>query len=196
MKKYLRDFLKKLFYFFLRIGTHKKVKKVQKMGKVFLEIGAGSKKGTNGWTTLDIGRDCDICWDLRKGIPFPNNSIDGIYTSHTLEHIPFKDLLKLIKECLRCLKIEGYLSVSVPSAKYYIDAYSSKKYFRKNGEGWGLGLCDTGSFIDQINYIAYMGSEHKYMFDEENLINLLRKCGFSKVSLRDFDSERLKEQRL
>ncbi len=34
-----------------------------------------------------------------------------------------------------------------------------------------------------------MGNEHKYMFDEENLVNLLKKCGFSKVKLRDFNPD-------
>jgi hypothetical protein len=34
-----------------------------------------------------------------------------------------------------------------------------------------------------------MKDEHKYMFDEENLINTLTKCGFSNVKLREFDEE-------
>jgi hypothetical protein len=34
-----------------------------------------------------------------------------------------------------------------------------------------------------------MKGQHKYMFDEENLINTLRKAGFSDVKLREFDQE-------
>jgi len=42
--------------------------------------------------------------------------------------------------------------------------------------------------IDQVNYIAYMGrSEHAVMFDEENLLNILKISGFSDCSLRGFD---------
>lgn len=34
----------------------------------------------------------------------------------------------------------------------------------------------------------YMNGQHKYMFDEENLINTLLRAGFKKVDLREFDS--------
>lgn len=46
---------------------------------------------------------------------------------------------------------------------------------------------DTGSLIDQVNYVAYMSDQHKYMFDEENLVNTLKKVEFSSVLLRSFD---------
>jgi len=34
-----------------------------------------------------------------------------------------------------------------------------------------------------------MRGQHKYMFDEENLINTLRQAGFSDVKLRKFDHQ-------
>lgn len=41
--------------------------------------------------------------------------------------------------------------------------------------------------MDQVNYLAYMGQQHKYMFDPENLVNTLKKAPFSDVRLRQFD---------
>ena len=41
--------------------------------------------------------------------------------------------------------------------------------------------------IDYLNYIAYMDGEHKYMFDEENLLYILESKGFKNVHLRQFD---------
>ncbi len=41
--------------------------------------------------------------------------------------------------------------------------------------------------MDQVNYIAYMNDQHKYMFDSENLLNTIRKSPFSSVRLREFD---------
>ena len=32
-----------------------------------------------------------------------------------------------------------------------------------------------------------MGGQHQYMFDEENLIKILKICGFKNASLRKFD---------
>jgi hypothetical protein len=35
--------------------------------------------------------------------------------------------------------------------------------------------------------MAYMDGQHKYMFDEENLIFILKSKGFRNVKLRQFD---------
>ena len=50
-----------------------------------------------------------------------------------------------------------------------------------------MAKVDTGSKLDQINYMAYMGGEHKYMFDKENLINTILKSNFKEAKLRKFD---------
>ncbi len=43
------------------------------------------------------------------------------------------------------------------------------------------------TLIDYANFIAYMDGEHKYMFDEENLLHILKSNGFRNVRLRPFD---------
>ena len=50
-------------------------------------------------------------------------------------------------------------------------------------------LINTHSKIDWINYIAYSASEHKYMFDRENLFNHLKIAGFANIQEREYDSE-------
>jgi len=172
----------------LQLKTKLAIRHLKDKSIILLEIGAGNKKGTNGWTTLDTVRGADLQWDLRNGIPFPDSSIDKIYTSHTFEHIPFPSLQILIRECWRKLKPLGSLSVCVPNARFYIDAYLKGKPFRDQSTLWQPGICETGSAIDQLNYIAYMGGEHRYMFDEENLIRILRQNGFEQAELRSFDS--------
>jgi hypothetical protein len=52
--------------------------------------------------------------------------------------------------------------------------------------GWKPAYNNT-TRIDYVNYTAYMGGEHKYMFDEENLIHILTKASFKNVRLRVFD---------
>ena len=159
----------------------------KKQQKIFLDIGSGSRKGKNGWVTIALIRGADIFHDLRKGIPLPENSVDQIYASHVLEHIPFKELIILLNEIYRVLKKEGELSVSVPDASLFIKAYINKERFQPGDGFYKPAVVDTGSLIDQINYVAYMDEEHKYLFDEENLINTLKKIPFKKVELRNFD---------
>ena len=178
--------IKKIFSKFEQIKSKKKWKALNKKKDIKLELGSGNKKGKNGWTTVDVN-NADINWDLKNGIPLSNNSVDKIYSSHLLEHIPFEQLMILLEKCRNVLKVGGEFLVCVPNFRFYADSYKEGKMFRDRETWWKDALIDTGSTIDQINYIVYMKDEHKYMFDEENLVNTLKKAGFSDVKLRVFD---------
>ena len=171
-----------------QIGAKRRWRKLEKSPFVKIEIGSGPKKGKDGWTTIDQ-YEADINWDLRRGIPLPNESVDRIYSSHLLEHIPYQQLIPFLRECRRVMKSDAEFSVCVPNFRLYVDAYKDKKMFRSRDTWWQPGIVDTGSSIDQLNYLAYLLDEHKYMFDEENLINTLLQAGFSNVQLREFDEE-------
>ena len=80
-----------------------------------------------------------------------------------------------------------FFSVCVPDASLYIKAYIEKKNFRTDENFFIEGKIFTNSYIDQINYIAYMGGEHKHMWDAESLVNILGILGFKDAKLRDFD---------
>ena len=89
---------------------------------------------------------------------------------------------------MKCrLKKNGKLSVCVPDASIYIKSYVNKEVFQPDGGFYQPAVVDTGSLIDQVNYIAYMNQQHKYLFDKENLINTLKKIPFEKVELRNFN---------
>ena len=197
MRKKLRTILPKNIYAVLEKGyrfklvqqSKIKIKKLLQQEKIFLEIGAGEKKGTDGWTTLDNSHKCDLVWDLRNGIPFPDNSIEKIYSSHLFEHLHYPEIEILLTECKRVLKTGGIFSICVPNARLFIDAYSYKdeSFAAKNQPVYAPGFNETGSLIDWVNYIAYMGTEHKYMFDETNMINVLTKMGLRNAAIREFD---------
>lgn len=154
---------------------------------IFLEIGAGDKKGENGWVTVDITINCDIYWDLRKGIPFPNETIMKIYSSHFLEHLSFKEGQMFLKEGLRVLVPGGIFSICVPNARIYIESYVKHDLLDSDTYFSYKPAYNNTTKIDCVNYMAYMNGIHKYMFDEENLIYILRASGFRNARLRKFD---------
>ena len=185
-----KTILKKKLTFFSRF----KWNSLAKRDEIKLDLGSGPRQGVNGWTTIDMNYwttytlNADICWDLRDGILLPDKSVNKIYTSHVLEHIPYNELIPFLIEIRRVLKDGGELSVCVPNFRFYIDAYMENRLFSEKNSWWQTALVETGSSMDQLNYMAYMLDEHKYMFDEENLINTLSKAGLINVRLRDFDS--------
>ena len=171
------------------LDSHRKWRKVRKLDLVQLNIGSGSDDQKPGWITVDLN-GAYITYDLRKKFPLQNSSVQKIYSSHFFEHLPYDDMRKVLKECYRVLKKSGEIYIVVPNAKLYINAYLNKtNYFDgRENEIYTRGFTDTGSFIDQVNYIAYLGGEHMYLYDEENLVNILRQTGFN-ANLREFDPE-------
>jgi hypothetical protein len=96
MLKILKNILK-IIYSFLRqqISKIKILLLLRDRSEFFLEIGAGNKNGVDNWLTIDMTKNCDIFWDLRKGIPFPDQSIDKIYSSHFLNILLLKKVKKI-----------------------------------------------------------------------------------------------------
>jgi len=152
-----------------------------------LELGAGENRGIAGWTYADANENCDLTLDLTGHLPFPDNSVDMIYSSHLLEHFVHSDLIHFLKECLRVLTPGGVFSTAVPNARIYLDAYQTPKGFDPDIFCRYRPAYHYNSRIDYVNYIAYMDGKHRYMFDEENLVVILAKSGFRNVRLRDFD---------
>jgi len=152
-----------------------------------LEIGAGISKKED-MLTVDLDLRSDYPFDLRVGLPFPDESIDFIYAEHVLEHFQHMDVKMLLGECKRVMKPGAVLKVSVPDARIYLNAYCNpdgfdhRKFCRFNA-----GL-DYQLRINYLNYIFYMDGHHHHMFDEESLLYTLESVGFETVRTREFDT--------
>src|SRR3954453_10246759 len=49
-----------------------------------------------GWVNVDlIGMESDVSWDLRSGIPFPDDSAEAVVLEHVIEHFTLADDLGL-----------------------------------------------------------------------------------------------------
>jgi len=155
--------------------------------EIFVELGAGDRGGQGGWITIDMTKHCDIFWDLRKGLPFPNQSVTKIYSSHFFEHLSFKETQSFLIECRRTLVPGGKFLICVPNARLYMEAYINGKTLDPNEYFGYKPAYNHTTRIDYVNYTAYLDGEHKYMFDEENLLYILESKGFKNVRLRPFD---------
>lgn len=154
-----------------------------------LELGSGKREGMEEWIASDLGGDGDIALDFGQPLPFPDGCIECIYSSHVLEHFSYPHpMLDLLRECRRILRDGGSFSLAVPDARIFIAGYNKPTSFDSAlycNEDTGLSL-DTP--MDYLNFIAYMGGDHKHMFDDKNLMAVLREAGFRQVALREFDA--------
>ncbi len=82
------------------------------------------------WLNIDVRRlrsapSNMAQYQLGLGIPFADQSFDGVYHSHILEHFPREHALPFLRECLRVLRPGGVLRVVVPNLEGLLRQYAS-----------------------------------------------------------------------
>jgi predicted SAM-dependent methyltransferase len=141
-----------------------------------------------------IGRVKIVPWprnikiiDIRKGLPFPDNSVKAIFSSHMLEHMDYDDANFVIKECYRCLCVGGAIRIIVPDlyeiAKKYVDAMVTDPR-GEHGQSFlqDLGMQDISyKGIRKVIYKVLGHSKHLYMYDQCSLRELFKKHGFTQI---------------
>jgi|SRR3989344_1002300 len=150
----------------------------------------------------------DISWpknilmhDLTKPLPFKDNSIDCIYSSHILEHLYLEQAKKLLKECGRVLKSRGIVRIIVPDLKAFSKDYLSNQKviedeWETNADRF-MGRLHIKQPSTPKNFIHYVYSKlndtdsHKWMYDEYSLRYYLKKFGFKKIKKRKVNKSKI-----
>ena len=148
-----------------------------------VNIGCGPK-ALDGWINLDAARapHIDVVWDLRHGLPFPDESCSAIFGEHVIEHIPRADAVKLIAECRRALQPGGVLRVSTPDAGRFLSSYCGDQKFLHDPRF--PEPAETA--MDRVNMMMREHGTHLWVYDAESLKVLLGKAGFTRVTQQEF----------
>jgi predicted SAM-dependent methyltransferase len=131
-----------------------------------------------GWINSDRnpGQGIDIVRDIRKGLPLEDASIDYISSQHALQEIPFRALVRVLRELRRVLRPGGVLRLGVPDADRAIDAYrsgNSDHFHVPDEDARSLG----GKFV--VHVLWY--SHSRVMFTPDFLEELLERARFSRI---------------
>jgi predicted SAM-dependent methyltransferase len=130
--------------------------------------------------------------DVRKGLPLKGESVDFIYCSHFLEHVRHEDAIKVLRECHRVLKKDGWIRVVCPDLEFLVDKYLKEDlgYFRVRAKSElsqafikSLMVTDERSTAKRFLFgvIDYDIHRHQYMYDYSSLKTLLQSAGFDHV---------------
>jgi SAM-dependent methyltransferase len=111
--------------------------------------------------------------ELEVGLPFADASVDFIFCSHVLEHFFRPDGDRLLEEIHRVLRPGGTARICVPDLAHAIALY---------GQGRKTDALDY-FFVDSP---AGYYRQHRWMYDEELLLEALRRAGFTDVHRRAY----------
>ncbi len=70
--------------------------------------------------------------DVRKGLPYPDNTFDGIYAFHISEHLDWHENTAFNQELLRILKPGGICRLSTPDLLLKATDYKEKRQLYRN----------------------------------------------------------------
>jgi len=139
-----------------------------------LHIGCG-KKFIPGYKHLDVidFEHVDFVCDTRKLTMIEDESVSEIYACHILEHVERNEVVEVLREWNRVLKVDGVLRVAVPDFESVVAEYQEKKDLH-----CFQGLLYGGQTYD-YNY-------HHVAFDFTVLRSFLMDAGFSCVERYDW----------
>lgn len=117
-------------------------------------------------------------WDLRRGIPYPDNSVDLIRMSHLIEHLTLEEAHNLCREVYRVIKSGGFARISVPDARIILKYYMNRDmgYFNQIQPPEYIQAPTEG---EKLSRLLFSGDySHKAVYDFAMLKSFLHQAGF------------------
>jgi len=146
-----------------------------------INIGCGKKNFGKDWIHID-GSDYDHIYshDI-VNLPFDKDTIDLIYSSHTLEYFDREEVINVLNKWKITLKSNGILRLAVPNFKIYSKMYSDGKIT--------LDQC-IGPLFGKWKMTETQNIYHKTTYDYTSLKQILENVGFKNIKIwnwRDVD---------
>lgn len=170
-----------------------RVNKFIHLDSIKLNLGCGINL-KKGFINIDLNIHADLQLDLRKKLPFLNNSVDYIYSEHFFEHLSYTNssAIYCLRNCYRILKKGSRIRFVIPDMERLFKAYVNKDYnYIKSIYADPLipQSNEFASIIDYVNLGIYQHGQHKYCYDFEKMELLLKSIGFKKIAREECDPE-------
>ncbi len=146
---------------------------------VKLNVGCGEAYFP-GWVNIDIDSPkADLKHDLRKPLPYEENTADFIYSEHFIEHLTVQEGMAVLKDFYRVLKGGGVLRTATIDLNYivlrYLFNWKKQVWIKKYGYEW------LQTKAEMIN-LCFREWGHRYLYNQEELERRLREAGFNWIS--------------
>jgi predicted SAM-dependent methyltransferase len=130
--------------------------------------------------------------DLRKPLPFKDQSVDAFYCGELLEHLLLEQTRCLLSECVRALRPGGMVRACVPDNYRIWKCYCNQveQLLDQPRSAWPMEPTrrQIEPFFRDIcvrrPWLRSMGHYHKWAFDELSLIMEFERAGLESVERR------------
>jgi predicted SAM-dependent methyltransferase len=152
-----------------------------------LHLGAGPH-AIPGWLNTDI-RPASLAiayLDATKSFPLPDASMDVVFSEHMIEHVPYGDGVRMLRECARVLRPGGVVRIATPDLAAIVGLYRGDlsdeerayvEWFVERNDVRAVG--DRPAFV--INHF-FTSWGHRFLYDRKTLREALEQAGFEAVT--------------
>ena len=163
--------------------------------KNYINLGSG-RIYIKGFINIDFFStpQLDYKADLRYPLLIDNETIDGIISEHTLEHLTYDEVDRLLGECYRVMKDGAVIRIIVPDVSIFVRKYAEndRAWFDK----WEQTTFTNSNDADRakrklhtpMQAISFITQEYHHVacWDYETMKFYLEKNGFRSVEHVDF----------
>ncbi len=119
--------------------------------------------------------------DVRKRLPFDDNSMEVVYSSHMFEHLDRAVAINFLRESRRMLVDGGILRIAVPDLARKARAYSESGDADVFVESLNMSHDSSSALRERVVDRVVGFRQHRWMYDATSLSHLLESNGFSSV---------------
>jgi SAM-dependent methyltransferase len=130
-----------------------------------------------------------IYGDIRKKMPFKNNSVDLLFCSHVLEHMTYDDCILSLRNSYNLLKYNGTFRIIMPDLNSYISIYLEEKNNFNCNAAYNFNLNTMLGYKQVPNNIfkkllfSFRNSNHLFLWDYDLLKSQLEIIGFKNIKI-------------
>lgn len=161
------------------------LKKIDLTKEVYCNVGCGGNI-LPGFINIDYSwiPNLNLCWDVLKGLPFRDKSVDGIFIEHCLEHFSINETKKILQEFRRVLKNGHIIRIVVPDGELYVNLYIKSKA----DKSIRFPYQEESNAKMPMFYLnkAFRRDRHKFTYDADTLIGFLSEIGFTDIRKESF----------
>lgn len=177
---------RELFSLARRTKSRTEIQKIAETltGKVCINLGCGNNP-IKGWLNFDSCTiDGVLCWDLSRGIPLDDNSVDYVYSEYFIEHLTSHQGVVLFKEIYRVLKQGGVVRTAMPDLSYLIQKYQSEDW-RKQAWLEQEAYAQIKTPAQMLN-TALRDWGHQWVYDADEAAHLSLQSGFGDFTVQEW----------
>lgn len=156
-----------------------------------LHIGCGANH-LAGWLNTELcPRGDEIFLDATRAFPLPDHAFDYVYSEHMIEHIPYPDAVRMMRECHRVLRRGGIVRIVTPDLSFLetllveplpprLQAYVEYAHAERRIDA----PAPRGVYVFN-HFMRAWG--HQFIYNHQVLADLLASAGFAEITRHELN---------